>query len=285
MAVPENKHGTKAFSDAAVLAGFREDTITSYRRTECATFRKTNERFGGLSNMASGYPVVVNGLVIPSSEALYQACRFPHLPDVQRVILAQTNPMVAKMKSKPHRVNARPDFIALRVPIMWWCLRVKLACQPATFGAQLRLSGDLPIVEDSHNDTYWGAKPVKDDILALRGANVLGRLLVLLRGLYTAADPPDLTVVAPPDIDDFLLDGERVAVVIGSDVKVASTLRSGAGAEKHRPTAQRVKPGDRRATPPAEDRMVVCSRCFLQVHRSQLVPSSSGEPVCRDCAS
>src|ERR1700756_205685 len=96
------------FSDAAVLAGFSEKTITSYRRSECATFRKTNERFGGLSNMAAGYPVVVNGLAIPSSEALYQACRFPHLPDVQRMILAQTNAMVAKMKSKPHRRDARP---------------------------------------------------------------------------------------------------------------------------------------------------------------------------------
>jgi predicted NAD-dependent protein-ADP-ribosyltransferase YbiA (DUF1768 family) len=205
-----------AFSDAAALAGFSEDTITGYRRTECATFRKTKERFGGLSNMASGYPVVVNGLVIPSSEALYQACRFPHLPDVQRVILAQTNPMVAKMKSKPHRRHARPDFIALRVPIMWWCLRVKLACNPGTFGALLKLCGELPIVEDSHNDTYWGAKPVKNDIFTLRGANVLGRLLMLLRGLYTAPDPPDLSMVPPPQIDDFLLDGEPVVAVVGS---------------------------------------------------------------------
>jgi len=76
----EKRDDAMAFSDAAVLGGFREDTITSYRRAECATFRKTSERFGGLSNMASGYPVVVNGLVIPSSEACIRPAGFRTCP-------------------------------------------------------------------------------------------------------------------------------------------------------------------------------------------------------------
>ena len=80
-----------------------------YCRDECVVFRKTNEAFGGLSNMAPGFPVPVNGILILTVEALYQACRFPHLPEVQRLILEQRSPMTAKMVGKPHREESRPD--------------------------------------------------------------------------------------------------------------------------------------------------------------------------------
>ena len=41
---------------------------------------KTAEAWGEYSNMVSGFPVMVNGTRILTSEALYQCCRFPHLP-------------------------------------------------------------------------------------------------------------------------------------------------------------------------------------------------------------
>lgn len=34
-------------------------------------FWRTSERFGSLSNMAGGFPLVVNWILIQSSEALY----------------------------------------------------------------------------------------------------------------------------------------------------------------------------------------------------------------------
>lgn len=71
-----------------------------YKFNECISFRKTSEKYGGLSNMASGYPIVINGIYIKSSEALYQAMRFPHLPEVQMIIINESSPMTAKMKSK-----------------------------------------------------------------------------------------------------------------------------------------------------------------------------------------
>src|SRR5437879_1166540 len=74
-----------------------------YQRAECAVFRKTHEAFGELSNMAAGYPLVVNGVSIRTSEALYQACRFPKNPEVQKLIIDQSSPMAAKMYSKAHR--------------------------------------------------------------------------------------------------------------------------------------------------------------------------------------
>src|SRR5438105_2891921 len=82
-----------------------KDQNREYARKGSAVFCKTDEEFGGLSNMAAGFPLVVNGVPIRTSEALYQACRFPHLSDVQRLIIDQKSPMTAKMKSKPHRAN------------------------------------------------------------------------------------------------------------------------------------------------------------------------------------
>ena len=43
---------------------------------DCAVFRKTHEKNGGLSNMAAGYPVYFNGTQIRTSEALYQGAVF-----------------------------------------------------------------------------------------------------------------------------------------------------------------------------------------------------------------
>src|SRR5690606_37437152 len=107
----------------------------------------TNEVFGGLSNMAGGFPLRVNGIRILTSEALYQACRFPKRPDVQRLIIGENSPMTAKMKSKPYRQDTRPDWDQVRVKIMRWCLRVKLAQNWHKFSELLLATGDKPIVE------------------------------------------------------------------------------------------------------------------------------------------
>ena len=96
----------------------------TYHRNECATFLRTTERFGGLSNMAGGYPLLVNNISILTSEALYQACRFPHKSEIQKTVIEQKSPITAKMKSKPYRKESRDDWDEVRVKIMSWCLRV-----------------------------------------------------------------------------------------------------------------------------------------------------------------
>ena len=173
-----------------------------YRRSEVVAFRRTGDAFGGLSNMAPGYPIVLMGHRIRTAEALYQACRFPHLPEVQRMIINEHSPMTAKMKAKPFRAQSRTDWDEVRVPIMKWCLRVKLASNWRTFSTLLLDTGDRPIVEDSRKDEFWGAKPRTSE--ALEGRNVLGRLLMQLRD-QIRHDPASLHVVRPPRIDHFLL--------------------------------------------------------------------------------
>lgn len=191
--------------------------MQEYQRDEAAVFLKTKEKYGGLSNMAGGFPLRVNGIPIRTTEALYQACRFPHRPEVQRLIIEQKSPMSAKMKSKPHRANSRPDWEQdeVRVKVMRWCLQVKLAQNWEKFSQLLRETGDQYIVEQSRKDDFWGAKPVDDQILL--GANVLGRLLKQLRGeLLAAAEQEQLETlqrVEPLQIKDFLLYGRQIEAI------------------------------------------------------------------------
>ncbi|MEZ5594131.1 MAG: NADAR family protein, partial [Gammaproteobacteria bacterium] len=191
----------------------------TYERASSVVFLKTNEAFGGLSNMAGGFPLRVNGVRILTSEALYQACRFPHLPDVQRLIIEQRSPMTAKMKSKPHRSNSRRDWFQVRVKIMRWCLRVKLAQNWRKFSELLLETGDRPIVEQSRKDDFWGAKPVDDGTLV--GMNVLGRLLMELREAVKAETRETLCFVEPLAIPDFLLGGEPIGVVATRVAEIA----------------------------------------------------------------
>lgn len=192
----------------------RDSQIRVYDRAESAVFLRTTEEFGGFSNMAGGFPLVVNDLRIFTSEALYQACRFPHMPEIQRLIIAQASPMTAKMKSKPYRRESRPDWNRVRVKIMRWCLRVKLAQNWTKFGELLLATGSRSIVESSRKDDFWGARPVDEQTLV--GRNVLGRLLMELReevinGVYL---PP--MGVEPLPIPGFLLDGQPIQPVVGS---------------------------------------------------------------------
>jgi ribA/ribD-fused uncharacterized protein len=185
----------------------------TYKYSEVCHFRKTKELNGGLSNMASGFPIKVNGIHILTSEALYQACRFPHLPDVQKKIIDEKSPMTAKMVGKPFRSNSRPDWDSTRVDIMYWCLRVKLAQNFITFGQLLESTCDKAIVEDSSKDAFWGAVQDKKDNTILIGVNALGRLLMKLRQEYNSANRFDLLFVEPLNIPNFFLYDEKIQVV------------------------------------------------------------------------
>ncbi len=190
-----------------------------YFRAESVVVYKTKEDFGGLSNMASGFPLQINGVHILTTEALYQACRFPLQPEVQREIIEQHSPMTAKMKSKPHRNNTRPDWDEVRFKIMRWCLRVKLAQNYNEFGRLLLATRDRPIVEQSRKDDYWGAK-VAEDNETLTGQNVLGRLLMELRERLKQDSVGQLLVVEPLSIPEFLLFGRPIETVTGRALAV-----------------------------------------------------------------
>lgn len=180
--------------------------IRTYDRDTSVIFLKTQEAFGGLSNMAGGYPLMINGIRIYTSEALYQACRFPLMPEVQKLIISQTSPMTAKMRSKPFRADTRKDWLRVRVRIMKWCITCKLVQNWTKFSSLLQETGNAPIVEQSRSDMFWGATP--DENGNLVGANVLGRLLMELR--ETIKNGKKIHILPPLEIEDFLLYGTPI---------------------------------------------------------------------------
>ncbi len=192
---------------------FMNTCIEAYRTydpTVCVTFRKTNELFGGLSNMAGGYPITVNSVTVRTAEALYQACRFPHRPDIQKMIIDQKSPMTAKMKSKPYRRDSREDWDRVRTTIMRWTLRAKLYCNRSFYNLLLS-TGDKLIIEDSTKDRYWGA--VSESNGTLVGKNVLGRLLMELREELLGNRIFWSAPLEPPPISKFLLYGVSIGTI------------------------------------------------------------------------
>ena len=119
--------------------------------------------------------------------------------------------MTAKMVSKPHRNDSRPDWNQIRVRVMRWTLRVKLAMHWQKFGGLLLETGDKPIVEDSRRDEFWGALQQENGTLV--GMNVLGRLLMELREELKGPNKESLRVVGPPPIVDFMLLGQPIKEV------------------------------------------------------------------------
>ena len=203
-----------------------DKSITTYNVSNVCHFRKTDEPCGGLSNMCSGYPLRVNGVRILTTESLYQSCRFPHLPEVQEVILQKKSPMSSKMFSKRFLQATRSDWDDVRVDIMRWCLQIKLSCHYLKFGQLLGSTSSRDIVEISHNDRFWGAVRQRRDQEVIEGNNILGKLLIELRGKYLSTPFKDLLYVEPLGIPDFLLFGEPINGV-DQRFKIAHFISSG----------------------------------------------------------
>ena len=96
----------------------RDMSYRLYPLKNAVAFRKTTEKWGGLSNMAKGYPLLINGLPIQSSEILYQACRYPDYPEIQKAIITQGNPYEAKQTARLFEAKTRSGWEKNRVSIM-----------------------------------------------------------------------------------------------------------------------------------------------------------------------
>jgi predicted NAD-dependent protein-ADP-ribosyltransferase YbiA (DUF1768 family) len=156
--------------------------IKEYVEKDCVVFCSSRDPFGGLHNMAGGYIIRMGDIEVRSSEHLYQVMRFPDHPDIQTKLLAIPSPYGAKMFGRQHADKMRPDFDDFRIEIMEWALDLKFLNNPTTFGDLIKSTDDKHIVEYStKGDTFWGTVRVPDRPGILRGANVLGTLLVLLR--------------------------------------------------------------------------------------------------------
>lgn len=148
-----------------------------YEISKCCVFNKVQEQWGKFSNMGNAHGVVVNGVRIKNTEALYQACRFPDYPDIQKEILETKSGMAAKMCSKKYRkTHTRADWREVRLDVMRYCVELKLYQNWGHLKPLLIETGDRPIVELSHKDQYWGTTVVQNDNKFVEGENVLGEI-------------------------------------------------------------------------------------------------------------
>jgi ribA/ribD-fused uncharacterized protein len=197
-------------------------TLQQYDLSQVISFYKVDETYGGLSNMSGKYfHLQVNGILVRSSESLYQCLRFTSHPEIQREILENKSPKGSKMVSKKYRKEfTREDFDEIKMELMYWCLKVKLCSHPLLFGGLLERTGDKEIVEISNSDRFWGCVREKENEKIVTGENVLGKLLMDLRSYYREnKGKMSLLKVSPLEINNFKLLGEQIREVKNKNLK------------------------------------------------------------------
>ena len=158
-----------------------------YDRDEACGFRFTNAPWGEFSNFAPLASSIAAGpWMFPTSEHLYQACKFGAAPAVQHRIAAAPTAREAAAIGRGTADGLDPHWNEQRVNVMRWVLRMKREANAAAIDAALAATGRRAIVEVSTRDPWWGARP---DGNRYRGANVLGRLWMELRRQLRDGDP------------------------------------------------------------------------------------------------
>lgn len=186
-------------------------------------FQKNDDDFGGLSNMANGFSLNINDIPIRTSEALYQMCKFPHDKDAQMRIKEQKSPLIARRVANSKKYNLRPDWENVKVDVMRWCLRVKLAQNWEKFSALLLETGERPIVEkSSDHKSDWAAATFDEQTLF--GKNILGCLLMELREAIKESIKKDgshnsFLSVEPLAIPNFCLMGIPIQQIVVAGAK------------------------------------------------------------------
>lgn len=186
-------------------------SIRTYNKNECITFKSTKGKNGALSNMASGFPLHIGNIWIRTSEALYQALRFPEYPEIQKKIIEFPSPISAKKYGRANIAKTRDDWNKHRFKIMRFCLELKLLQNRELFSKALLETKNLPIVEYTDKDKIWGAT---DEGSYYSGTNALGRLLMELRE-KVRDNRIDLDV---PQIDNFLFLEQKITLELINSV-------------------------------------------------------------------
>lgn len=184
--------------------------VRTYDINECVVFWKVSDRFGKFSNMAE-MKIKVNDYWLLGSEALYQMARFPHLIDHQKYIARAPNLLLSKRYAYERLGETRDDWDLIKIQVMRWVLRVKMAAHWSEMQDLLLKTGDLPIVERSSRDPWWGTL-MGDDGITLSGENILGRLIMEMRAEFKSTERASLLVALPPTFP-MLIFGEEVREV------------------------------------------------------------------------
>ncbi len=135
-------------------------------------FYGVRDAHGFLSNFAP-YPIEVDGKVWPTSEHYFQAQKFAGTPHEQRIRLAKS-PMIAARLGRSRAQAFRSDWERVKDDAMRTAVLAKFTQHPE-IRAQLLATGDEELVEATTRDLYWGCGS------SGTGKNMLGKILMEVR--------------------------------------------------------------------------------------------------------
>jgi ribA/ribD-fused uncharacterized protein len=145
--------------------------ITDYSK-EILDFYSVKEPYGEFSNFAL-FSITVKNIIWPSSEHYYQAQKFIDLELQEKVRLAPTPYLAAKIGRDPN-LPMRDDWDEVKDDVMLIALKAKFS-QYQVLTDLLLSTNDSHIFEHTKNDCYWG------DCGDRTGLNRLGETLMQIR--------------------------------------------------------------------------------------------------------
>ena len=175
----------------------------TYPKSECVTIHKVDGEWGIFCNFAPT-PIIIDGVVLKSSEHLFQMMKFKDPSVITNIMNGITNNgkkcfQIKKTVKSYEKEFRREDWGSMIIDAMKFCLMKKYE-QNADFRAKLEESRGRFIAEDQttmpkKSPDAWGVKPSGDNFA---GPNLLGCLLMELR------DNGKLEYHLPPDALDFI---------------------------------------------------------------------------------
>ncbi|RPJ78119.1 MAG: NADAR family protein [Alphaproteobacteria bacterium] len=145
--------------------------ITDYQNS-ILDFYSVKNSFGEFSNFAL-FPIVVEGLLWPSSEHYYQAQKFID-PLLKELVRNAATPFLAAQIGRDPNLPMRDDWDDIKDGVMLVVLRAKFS-QYNVLKELLLSTNQSHIYEHTKNDCYWA------DCGDRTGLNKLGEQLMLIR--------------------------------------------------------------------------------------------------------
>lgn len=127
---------------------------------------------GGFKDLSNFEPSIIRykGLDFPSVEHAYQAAKATNMVDLEAIRQA---PTAGASKRLGKKVQLRPDWEQVKIPLMMNFLRQKFSAEPRK--AFLLSTGTHTLIEgNTWGDTFWG-------VCNGKGQNWLGKCLMQVR--------------------------------------------------------------------------------------------------------
>lgn len=123
-------------------------------------FSKSTDEYGFLGNMVGGYPILFftegTAHLAYTSEAFYQALKFPNHPEIQRDILLEPNGFRSKIIAKKHASKIASGWDRVKVAAMNYAVWLKVRSNREIL-SRFPPGENPTLVELTSRDHFWGA--------------------------------------------------------------------------------------------------------------------------------